>query len=91
MDDFLKMDVFFVVATTAVVVFAALLTCALVLVIRILRNVERISETVTEEAQLLKGDLDDMRLKLRSEGFKWTHIPRFIREVARRLFRALTR
>ncbi len=86
MDDFLKMDIFFVVATIAAVVFAALLSYALVLIIRILRNVERVSQVVEEEAQLLKGDIDEMRVKVRSNRLGWKDVSAFFRSIIKRLF-----
>lgn len=85
MDEFLKMDIFFFVTTLAVVIVAALAAYALYLIVRILRNVERLSETVSDEAVLIKGDLDDMRAQVRAEGFKWAHLARFARSQLTRL------
>jgi hypothetical protein len=84
MDDFLKMDIFFVVATIAVVVVGALVAYALVRLLRILRNVEKLSETVSTEAQFIRTDIDDMRTNIRAEGFKWAHLSRFARASAKR-------
>ncbi len=84
MDDFLKMDIFFAVSTLAVVVVAGLIAYALVRILRILRNVEKLSETVTEEAQLIRSDIGDMRSHVRAEGFKWAHLARFARASVKR-------
>jgi hypothetical protein len=46
MTEFFKMDVFFVVTTVIVIVAGVLVCIGLYYVIRILRNVERISEDV---------------------------------------------
>lgn len=90
MDDFLKMDIFFVVATIGIVVLTGLTAYALFLVVRILRNVERLSETVSDEALLIKADIDEMRTQVRAEGFKWVHIARFARSQVARLIKSFT-
>jgi hypothetical protein len=77
MDDFLKMDVFFVVSTVAVLVVTALLAFVLVRVLRILGRVEQISEVVSEEAQLVRKDVADLRENVRTEGFKLKHLANF--------------
>ena len=90
MDDFLKMDIFFVVSTVAVVVVGGLFAYILVRVLRILRNVERLSDAVTEEARLLKWDIDDVRQKVRSEGFKLSYVSRLFRATRTRFTRTFT-
>lgn len=83
MDEFLKMDIFFVVATVAVVVVAGLLSYAIYRVIRILRYVEQLSETVSGEATLIRADIDDVRANIRKEGFKMAHLARFVRNTVK--------
>ena len=77
MDDFFKMDVFFIVSTIAVVIVTALIAFILVSVLRILRHVEDLSATVSEEAKLVRADVADLRASVRSEGLKARHIGRF--------------
>lgn len=84
MSDFLKMDVFFVVSTIAIVVIAALLALALIRILRILRRVEEISETVSDEAVLVRADVAEMRQSVKLEGFKFMHLARFARKSAER-------
>ncbi|MDB5237909.1 MAG: hypothetical protein JWM46_179 [Candidatus Kaiserbacteria bacterium] len=84
MNDFLKMDVFFLVSTLAVIVIAGLLAFALVRVLRILRRVEEISETVSDEAVLVRADVAEMRANVKQEGFKMLHLARFARKTASR-------
>ena len=55
MDTLLKADIFFVVTTVAVFVVAAIVIWALVYLIKILRNVEDISETVKKETKQFSG------------------------------------
>jgi len=61
MTDFLKADIFFFVATIATIVLAILVIIALVYFIRILKNVDDISETAKEEAHKLAGDIEGLR------------------------------
>lgn len=68
MDEFLKMDVFFVVATLASVVLAVMLAIALWYLIKVLASVQRISEQFEEEAELLKKDVDDARHAIREKS-----------------------
>lgn len=79
MDDFLKMDVFFVVATLVTFVIGALVAYGVYIVVRILRNVEKLSKTVSDEAELIRADVDTMRVRMREEGFKWSHLAGFAR------------
>ncbi|MDD2657739.1 MAG: hypothetical protein PHD04_03730 [Candidatus Pacebacteria bacterium] len=46
MNEFLKMDIFFLVTTIAVVLFASLGTAILWRLVRILKNIDRISEQI---------------------------------------------
>lgn len=84
MDEFLKMDIFFIVSTVAVVVVAGLIAYAVFRVIKILRYVERLTETVSEEAQLIRADIDDARASVKAEGFKWATLMRFARGSVKR-------
>jgi hypothetical protein len=84
MNDFLRMDIFFVVSTIAVVVIAGLVAYALIRILRILRTVERISETVSDEAVLIRSDVSELRRSVKSEGFKLLHLARFGRKMAER-------
>ncbi|MDB5244588.1 MAG: hypothetical protein JWN18_458 [Parcubacteria group bacterium] len=65
MTDFLKMDVFFVVTTIAVVVVAALMSYLLWRVSRILEHIEHISEQVALEADAIRDDLALVRADIR--------------------------
>lgn len=82
MNEFLKMDVFFVVSTVAVIVVSVMLAIALFRVIRILRNVEHVSKIVSDEGDLVRGDIADMRMAIKREGFKLTHLAAFARKRA---------
>ena len=61
MNEFLKMDIFFVVTTIAVIAVTVLGVFVLWKIVRIVKNVEHISEQVSLEADAVRGDLADMR------------------------------
>jgi len=86
MNDFLKMDIFFVVTTLAVVLVTTLIALVLIRIIRILSNVEDISKMVEEEGKLLRSDIADARANVRAEGFKVKHVAQFFRKRVERMF-----
>jgi len=65
MDNFLKMDIFFVVSTLAVVVLAVLLAVALIRVLRILKKVDQISDIAIEESEHIRDDIDEVRASVK--------------------------
>lgn len=74
MNDFLKMDIFFIVTTLAVVMLGTVVTLILFRVWRILGHVEDISRDISEESALLRNDVAQMRSRIKTEGFKFAHI-----------------
>lgn len=84
-DDFIKMDIFFTVATILVAIVGLLVAAALVLFIRLLRKLERIADDVGGEAKLLIADIDEARTKVRVEGFKLAHVLSLLSKTGKRL------
>jgi hypothetical protein len=78
MDEFLKMDIFFVVTTVAVVVVSVLLAFVLIRVLRILKNIEDISLMVEAEGEKLREDIAHVRAKVKEEGVRVTHLFDFL-------------
>ena len=74
MNDFLKMDIFFIVTTLVVVMLGIVVTLILFRVWRILGYVEEISRDLSEESALLRNDVAEMRARIKAEGFKFSHI-----------------
>ena len=74
MNDFLKMDIFFVVTTLVVLMLGIVVTLILFRVWRILGYVEEISRDLSEESALLRNDVAEMRARIKKEGFKFAHI-----------------
>ena len=68
MSEFLKMDVFFVIATIGFVVMAVLIICALWYIVQILRTISRVADSVEEEATALKEDFREARESIKRQG-----------------------
>jgi hypothetical protein len=84
MDDFLKMDIFFVVTTAIVFTVGLIVAVALVYVVRILMSVNHITKNISEESDNLKADVAHMRSKMKEEGFRWIHMSEFLRKFVAR-------
>lgn len=57
----MKADIFFVITTLTVIVLAGMLCWALMYLVRILRNVQNISETIKRETKSIAQDIDAFR------------------------------
>ncbi|HXK37586.1 MAG TPA: hypothetical protein VJ579_00770 [Candidatus Paceibacterota bacterium] len=77
MNDFLKMDIFFVVTTFVVLLWGIIGAVVLYYVIRVLKYIEQLSRTVAEGADELRGDLDEVRAQVREEGVRFKHVIQF--------------
>ena len=84
MDDFLRMDIFFVVTTAVVVLGGALCVVALVYIIKILRSVDHVARNVSEESDNVRGDVAILRQKIRDEGMKVKHFTDLFRSIGAR-------
>jgi len=82
MESLMKADIFFFVTTVAVVAVTICLVYAGYYLIRILRNVEEISEEVKSESQLVREDIHDLRSNIREEGMKVKHFTNFFSRVS---------
>ena len=65
MNDFLKMDIFFFVATLGVVVLTFLAAYVLWRLGRILTHIEHISKQVAIESDMVRQDIAEMRNEIR--------------------------
>lgn len=65
MNDFLKMDIFFFIASVAAVLLTFLGAYVLWRVSRVLKNIEHISEQVAHETDNIRGDLAEVRADIR--------------------------
>jgi hypothetical protein len=84
MDEFFKMDIFFVVTTAVVVVLGVLSCVALIYLIRLFRTLDRIAGQVKDETEEIRADLDEMRQKTRREGLRLANLLTFFGKTAKR-------
>ncbi|QQG38306.1 MAG: hypothetical protein HYS26_02025 [Candidatus Kaiserbacteria bacterium] len=66
MDDFLKMDIFFVVTTLVVLAFGVVFGFILVRIYRILGYLEEISKELSAEAKDIRSDVQEVRASVRT-------------------------
>ena len=74
MNDFLQMDIFFFVTTVAIVILSLLVAFILYRVYRILTDVEHISHEWSQESDLMRQDIADLRQNVRDNGFKFKNL-----------------
>lgn len=84
MNEFLKMDVFFVVATIAFVIVGVLVCVVLVYVARFLNTANRIAAEVEEETGAIRADLDEMRHGIK-RGLRFVPLFSFFGKTAKHL------
>ena len=80
----MKADIFFVVTTIAVLVLTGVVAWALMYLIKILRNVEDISETVKKETKKISQDIEGLRDHVRNNGIVPNFIMRWIGRSSRK-------
>ncbi len=81
MNDFLKMDIFFFTATVVVVVIGILIALILFRIWRILGSAERIANMAEAETSQIREDISEMRRSVKSNGFQWKFVIRFIKRM----------
>ena len=81
MTDFLKMDVFFAVTTSVVVLGGVFMLVALFYVIRILRSADYVVRNIRDESDDIRGDMQILRKKVRDEGVKIKHFMDFFGNI----------
>ena len=87
MDDFAKMDVFFIVTTCAVGIVGALSGLILYRIWQILGEVSRFAKMMNEEAALMRKDVAHLRANVAHKGFRMKYVVRFFKGAFRELFR----
>lgn len=78
MDTLMKSDIFFVVTTVVVTLIGIGLIVFTVYAILFIRELLAISRKVKEESNRIAQDLEQLRLNVKSEGFKWRHAVSFV-------------
>jgi 5-bromo-4-chloroindolyl phosphate hydrolysis protein len=77
MDTLIHADIFFFITTIAVIIISIILGVVLYYLIKILKNVRDITESVKEETNLIRKDIQDARENIKIEGFKLKHLISF--------------
>ncbi len=85
MSGFVEMDIFFFITTVVVIVVGALLAFVLLRIWRILGHVEEISKDVSEEGALVRGDIAELRGKVRAGGMKVAYLKLFLTHALKRI------
>ncbi|HEY4489358.1 MAG TPA: hypothetical protein VJA87_02640 [Candidatus Paceibacterota bacterium] len=84
MTDFLKMDVFFGVATVAAVAVTLITIVALAYAVRLLRTLNRIGDDIEEETEAIREDVEAARRKVRGFRFASLFLPLFKKSTRRK-------
>ncbi|MDE1988456.1 MAG: hypothetical protein KGI39_02000, partial [Patescibacteria group bacterium] len=70
MENLVKADIFFFITGIAVIVITICAMIVMFYVTRILRDMKRISKTMSEESDKLLNDIDSLRETVKTEGTK---------------------
>ena len=68
METLIKADIFFFIASAAIIVIAGLLITVLVYFIRIIKDVKHISKEVADETDAITKDISHLRTSIRAKG-----------------------
>lgn len=84
MNEVLQTNIFFVITSIAVVILAILCAVALVYIVKILRNMSRISDTIEREAEEIVQDVHALRGQVKEKGASvWSALGFIINRFAR--------
>jgi hypothetical protein len=85
MSEFTEMQIFFAVTTIAVVLVAAVIVVGIMRIVRILGYVERIAKMAADEGALVRGDIMELRGRLKEEGLKLGALTTFFRSQVEKM------
>lgn len=77
MENVVKADIFFFVTSIAVVVFTIGVVIAMYYVVRILKEMKRVSKKISEEGDKIIGDVEYFREAVKNEGTKIKNVANF--------------
>jgi len=81
MTEFAKMDIFFFVATIAVVILTLLAAVLIIYIIKISKDIKYISRRARSEADLIAQDLSDLRQNVKEKGVKIKYLWSFFNNL----------
>ncbi len=82
MEEFMKADIFFFITSIAVVLVTVGIAVALYYIVRILRNIQDVTERVDEGSKMLAEDLSALRGTIKREGFVWGNLFAFLQKYS---------
>jgi uncharacterized protein YoxC len=84
MNEFLKMDIFFIITSIAAVILAILIIILLIYLIKFVKNLKYISDKARVETDNLSLDIRTLRENIHREGFKLKHALNFFSSIIKR-------
>lgn len=84
MDSVLTSDIFFFITSIAVAVVTTLIIIILVYIIKLVREIRRITESIRKGTDAITEDIGELRTKLRDKGLFSALIMTILHAVARR-------
>ncbi len=78
MDSILKSDLFFFITSVAVVLVSAVVVVVLIYIVRIMRDIRDIASTLKHQTESLSQDIDELRSKVKEEGWPWSKLTGFL-------------
>ena len=81
MTTLIQADIFFFITAISVVLLTLGLIIVSVFIIRILKNVDHISEKVKEESDHIADDINILRKEVKEEGFKVGYVFRLFKKL----------
>jgi hypothetical protein len=84
MNDFLKQDIFFFLASILVIILTLVVIVVGFYLIRIVKAVKYISEKAKTESDLISEDISDLRENIKDKGVKLSHLANFVGSVYKR-------
>ncbi len=84
MSEFAKMDIFFVITSSAVVLLGILFAVLIVYIIKISRDIKYISQKARGEADLISQDLSELRQNVKDKGAKLKFFASFFNNLSKK-------
>ncbi len=81
MNEFIKMDIFFFIASVSAILLTVLLIIVLVYLVKILRDLKYISTKARIETEKITEDIESFRQSVKQEGFKIKSIVNFASSI----------
>lgn len=85
MSEFIKMDVFFFIASIGTSILTILLVIALIRLIALIRDLKYISNKAKTEANNLSEDIENLRQNVKKKGVELKHVVNFLSTIIKRI------